>query len=303
MTEKSEVRTLIGEGFTAISQNIGTALQQLIQDLNLHEVNGWQNLLLGTSVAPNPINVQRALVRGAYNKSAKVQESLDGLVEKGYLTADYVVTDTGSQLIDDLLAGQRAEIEKLQPLPNDKLERIAVLLAKITAGIEKMSAPTPAFDAMRRKDVPEDMHPIEKYIRHGSYLNAFRDDAHVCTWRPYNISGHAWEILSYIWQGDAKSAGDLPENLRGFRGFTEDEDQQATQELLNWGWIAPTDNDGEYALTDEGKRIRDKAETATDELYYAAWHMLSDSEVDELASLVTEMRDELKKTLPQPEEV
>lgn len=302
MTKKSEARTLIGEGFTAISQNIGPSLQKLVEDLKLNEIQGWQSLLLGTAIAPEPINSQRALVRGAYNKSEKVQEGLDELVAGGYLTADYVTTDKAKQLMEDLLSGQRIELEKLQPISGDKLERLIALFAKITDSISQSSISTPCFDDVIRRGVPADMHPIEKYVRHASYFNAFRDDVHINTWKPYNISGHAWEIFSYIWQGDAKSPADLPEGLRTIRGFTEVEDQQAVQELLNRDWIAPTDTDGEYTVTKRGQQIRDKAETATDELFYSTWVTLSDNELEELATLVTELRDELQKTIPQPEE-
>ena len=301
MTNKSEVYNLITEGYGAIGQNVTTALGEILEDLGLTEIQGWQNLLNATGIAPEPITVDRVLARGAYNKPSRIQETLDGLVEQGYLSDAYVATDKAHNIIDDFLAQQRAELEKLNPLAESDMARIIELFSKLTESIKQLTLPTPAFDDVTRRGIPDDMHRIEQYIRHGAYYFAFRDDAHLITWKPYNVSGHAWEILAYIWRGDAKSPASLPENIRTFRAFTEEEDQAALQELINRDWISPSDVDGEYVITERGKRIRDKSEAGTDEIFYSVWDSLSDDEITELNTLLTTFRDELQKTIPQPE--
>jgi len=301
MTNKNEVYNLITEGYGAIAQNITVVLGKILEELGLTEIRGWQNLLNATGIAPEPIIVERILVRGAYNKPSRIQETLDSLVEQGYLTDDYVATSKAQDIIDNFIKRQRAELEKLNPLPEADMTRIIELFSKLTESIKQLTLPTPAFDDSQRRGIPDDMHLIEQYIRHGAYYFAFRDDAHLITWKPYNVSGHAWEILAYIWRGEAKSPADLPENIRNFRAFTEEEDQEAVQELLSRDWIKTTEVEGEYAITERGKRIRDKSEAGTDEVFYSVWNSLSDDEITELSTILTNFRDELQKTIPQPE--
>lgn len=52
-----------------------------------------------------------------------------------------------------------------------------------------------------------------------------------------------------------------------------------------------------YALTPtaEGKRIREEAEALTDKYFFAPWSCLIESEMGELSSLASQLRDGLKR--------
>ena len=66
------------------------------------------------------------------------------------------------------------------------------------------------------------------------------------------------------------------------------------QELVERGWVQQDEETCQP--TAEGKRLRDEAEALTDTYFFAAWSCLSESELEELASLASQLRDELKKS-------
>lgn len=57
------------------------------------------------------------------------------------------------------------------------------------------------------------------------------------------------------------------------------------------GWIE--DNAGVYRVTQEGKRVREEAEAVIDAYFFEPWASLNDSELEELASLASQLRDGL----------
>ena len=51
--------------------------------------------------------------------------------------------------------------------------------------------------------------------------------------------------------------------------------------------------------TADGKSLCDEAEALTDQYFFAPWSCLSESELEELASLASQLRDGLRKTEEQ----
>ncbi len=62
--------------------------------------------------------------------------------------------------------------------------------------------------------------------------------------------------------------------------------------LANQGWVR--EEAGTYQVTEAGKKIRDEAEALTDKYFFAPWSSLNESELEELASLASQLRDKLK---------
>jgi hypothetical protein len=120
---------------------------------------------------------------------------------------------------------------------------------------------------------------------------SFRDDAHVAAWRPYGADGQVWEAFTYVWRGDASTAAELAEKLP-YRHYDEDAYAAALQELVARGWIA---QEGEgFIATEEGKRLRQEAEDATDRYFDAAWAGLGEAEIKELKGLLERMAEALQ---------
>ena len=155
------------------------------------------------------------------------------------------------------------------------------------------AAPEPpgkwSFRLSRRID-PGQATPVLVWIdQYLSDLNAYRDDAHLAAWRPYNISGATWEAFTRLWRG-ARTLDDVCEQL-AFRGHARTAYAAALIELVVRGWLE-ADSDG-YRVTAAGLAVRQEAEAATDRYFYAPWRCLSDSETDELRALLAGVRDGL----------
>ncbi|HLA05806.1 MAG TPA: hypothetical protein VJ022_00055, partial [Anaerolineales bacterium] len=79
-----------------------------------------------------------------------------------------------------------------------------------------------------------------------------------------------------------------------FRGITREEYAQFLQELTERGWVE--ENAGVHQMTAEGKRIREVAEALTDRYFFAPWGGLSESELEDLMNLATQLRDGLRSS-------
>jgi predicted transcriptional regulator len=122
---------------------------------------------------------------------------------------------------------------------------------------------------------------MDQYI---TDLARFRDDAHLAAWKPYGTSGHVWEALTLIWREEANTAEALAERLSR-RTYTAEDYGQALQDLAARGWV--TEEKGAYELTEEGRRVREEAEEATDRHFFVGWSALNEEELTQLEDLLT----------------
>jgi hypothetical protein len=137
--------------------------------------------------------------------------------------------------------------------------------------------------------IPEDATALIRIDHAIDNLSAFRDDAHLATFR---ANGFVWEALTDVWQGAANTADAIAERHSN-RGYYSADYAQALSELVNRGWLSETD--GVYALTEAGQAVRDEAETLTDRYFYAAWGVLNLDEVQELRDLLPKLEAGLKE--------
>jgi hypothetical protein len=184
-----------------------------------------------------------------------VDQTLKTAAERGGIStgADgYSITDEG-----------RAFHNRIQGIVND--------------GLKQMESDAPSMARIRR------------YLQD---LNAWRDDAHVAAWRSQEVSGHEWEVFSHVWGqrvwGDPiGSAAEAAEKL-GFRGYDEAGYEAALSGLQGRGWLEQ--EDGRYRVSEEGARIREAAEVATDEHFFGPWN-LNEAEAENLKAGLTALRD------------
>jgi hypothetical protein len=179
-----------------------------------------------------------------------------------------------------ILNGALAE---LVLLPEAELAQLNALLARVV--VETAVTPTKASawafhtrqqQGLRPPVAP--LTPLAQFIELRMDLGAFRDDAHLATWREqHDVSPHAWEILGEVWQNETAVLDDLVTKLAR-RGFSEGETAVAIEELISLGWLRQSQE--KYHLTEEGHAVRQKAEQTTNEIFYAPWSILSPSELE-----------------------
>ena len=125
-------------------------------------------------------------------------------------------------------------------------------------------------------------------------LLAFRQDAHVAAWRPYESDGQIWEALTLICRGQAGNATELVGQLH-HRNYAERDYATALGKLRARGWI--TLQDERYIPTGQAVRIWNEVEERTDQIFYSAFAGLSNAEMEEFQRLMQKYAAKLSQTI------
>lgn len=180
------------------------------------------------------------------------------------------------QILNDALA-------ELVLLPGAELTQVNELLACVVAetAVTPTKASAWAFCTRRQQGLKPPvapLAPLAKFIELRMDLGAFRDDAHLASWRDQHaVSPHAWELLGEIWQNETAKLDDLVTKLAR-RGFSAEETAVAIEALIQLGWLKQAQKN--YHLTEDGRAVRQTAEQTTDDIFYAPWPVLSLSELE-----------------------
>ncbi len=258
---------------------------------------GW--MLAAPGFAPAPISAERLAVRGPYTSPSVIAGRLAESARLGLLAAagpgEYYLTETGWAAARRIFQAAYKSMELLHPLPQAGLQRLASLLRRIVEAIQ--AAPEPpgkwSFRLSRRIDPGGEAPALVWIDQYLSDLNAYRTDAHLAVWRPYNITGAGWEAFTVLWRGAACTLDEVCEQL-AFRGHGRETYAAALSDLVIRGWLA---KDGDcYAITDAGRSLRQEAEDTTDRYFYGPWSCLNEQEADELRKLLAGVRDGLAET-------
>ena len=251
--------------------------------------------------APDPITPGHLIKRTPYADPKTFKVQMGEAVERGWLEAEgergYTLSPKGKQVVERLWVLGDKTFDRLETLPDAELKRIAALLDKVLKKARELPEPAekwalswgPKFD--RGPSAPLMVQVRRRLLD----LLAFRDDVHIAAWRPYEADGRAWEAFTFLWRGDAGMAAELAEKLP-YRNYDEASYAAALEDLASRGWIA--EEKDKYVVTEKGKKLRQKAEDATDRYFDAAWVALNEAETKELMGLLKK----LAKTLKQPEE-
>ena len=128
-------------------------------------------------------------------------------------------------------------------------------------------------------------------VQYLNELEGYRTDAHRAAWMAHNVAGHAWDAFSHLWRNDASTLDQMYETLQ----YNEVPKEVYAADLLGLakqGWVR--EEAGTYHVTEAGKKIRDDAEALTDRYFFTPWNCLSESELEDLFNLSTQLRDGLK---------
>jgi len=124
-------------------------------------------------------------------------------------------------------------------------------------------------------------------------MNYFREDAHIAAWRSfYDVDGRVFETLTQLWRDEAATPAELSEQLSEYRHYDEGDYTAAFNELVSRGWAAK--EDGKYAITEKGRKIRQEVEDRTDDYFARPFANLNKAETEELRNLLEKLADLLK---------
>ncbi len=293
MTDKSAVFQLMGETTASIFPLARHLMQPLFEE-KFTEQRFYGPIFLAYNRAPEPISQDLLFRRNPYANPESVAELLEGAAEAGYIKSDgaggFQIAKRGSAAIEAVHDVFYSYINQVNQFSASKLNELIALLAKLVDSVYRtdLTGGKLCFDLSYQSHIKVDPGSLGHVDQLLDDLNAFRDDAHVAAWRPFGVDGHTWEVLTLVWNGEAKTAEKLVERLP-YRQYTKSDYQVTLEDLVQKGWIEEG-SDG-YRITDEGKKIRDQAELDTDANYFGPWKALMDEEINRVGELLSELRD------------
>ena len=250
-------------------------------------------LIQANMFAPEAISGDKICLRFPYSapnawEKLLLQIANIGLLERTPNRQVFLLNEAGAEAYATFLEAFDAELVaisgRLAPqISSDSLEDIAALLKKV---VQNAVTVTPAaksphlaqFWAKQRAADSCALHRIDYYL---DCLNAFRDDVHIASFAQHNLPGYAWELFTFIWQGQLTDIVDLADRLGPFRGYDARAYHQGLMQLVGLGWIKLEEN-APYKLTEEGLARRIEAESRTDQDFYSPWLCLKPKETDQL---------------------
>jgi hypothetical protein len=197
------------------------------------------------------------------------------------------ITDMGEAVRRQRWQILNGALAELVLLPEAELAQLNELLARVVAetAVTTTKASAWAFHTRQRQGLKPPvtpLAPLAQFIELRMDLGAFRDDAHLTSWREqYAVSPHAWEILGEIWQSETATLDELVSKLAR-RGFSAGETAVALNGLNQLGWLMQTQDN--YHLTENGLAVRQQAEQTTNEIFYAPWTVLLPAELETVQS-------------------
>jgi len=290
-------RHTVRELFDQTSQSIFPLARGIMETLfekYFSEQRFYMPTFVAFQVAPKPISIALLGKRTPYQNPKTIKNTLAAAAEAGYLKSEskgrYVVSERGTQIIKDIHFAFYDQINKIDQFPPEKMKAVASLLSKLVDGCTKSNLDTGTFclDIIHNGHPEVEADSLAKVDQHLDDINAFRDDAHIAAWQPVGVNGLTWEALTFVWQGEDNTAAKLAERLP-YRDYSVEDYAQALTELKKRGWIEKS-ADG-YITTADGKKVREEAETATDQNYFEPWKILSKKELAQLSGLLTDLKE------------
>ncbi len=227
------------------------------------------------------------------------EESFDSAIQHGYLVADgqggYRATESGESLGARTFGDANKAIAPLRPMPAESLQKLIDLLARISDAAFAMPEPPVHFILNHKREMHRRLEMTESlagFVAHCLELEGHRDDSYITTWQAHKVEGHAWDVLDLLSRDETLRFDDL-HNKTSRRGVTREVHAEDVMELIRRGWVE--ERSGVYQITSDGKQVRAEVEAETECLFFSPWACLNESELEELASLASQLREGLKK--------
>jgi len=278
------------------------ATQEALKEANLNEPGHFFTLLTTRVFDPEPISGNAMHPRFPYANPDRGNGRFEALTTQGYLkNADdgWVLTENGRQILNK---ANTAFFDQLTAVGKE-LNGLSVDVRKMVGYLERVT------DACRRSNLPNgewalnhsysvvaadlELGTMGKLDNRLDDLNAFRDDAHLSAFAQYDISGHGWELFTFLWRGDVANPAEMVEKA-SFRGYDEATYMAALEDLIARGWVEAGE-DGAFVVTAVGDALRQEADVQTDRYFYLPWLALNDEETADLRTVATDLSDLLKR--------
>lgn len=288
--------TLIQGTMQAFNPHYNEAVQAIFAESNITGID-WFFSYLAFGLEPAPLTADVLHQMTPYGNRQTQAERLATTAENGYLATtdeiNYTLTDTARAVVEKFFTNASKAIGPLQPLADDKMTRLATLLGRIITATETADPPKlkTHFTICRSTDPGTTATASSKIDQYLTDLLRYRDDAHLAAWVDLGVNGRTWETFSDIWHNENNTAAMIAE-AHANRNYEEADYAASLNELVELGWIVAKDNI--YAITENGRKVREEAEATTDRYYFIGWTALNDEETNELDTLLAELRDSLQ---------
>ncbi len=281
-----------------------STLEAIYTDADIAERGLPFTLLFARAIEPEPISGETISAQFPYSTPSSWQDHMKKLAKKGLLAGNggstYHLTDNGRNLwshvrknFDDRLRDTESALAGV--FSAAELDRLAALLGRIVDACLAASEPPGARCIKRSHGLAPDANAptLAKIDQCIDDLNAFRDDAHLASFKKHEISGHAWEFFTFLWRGEATTAAEMSDKAQP-RGHSAEAYTEALGDLVKRGWVEATSG-GIHTLTQIGREIREEAEALTNRYYFTPWAALSSGESQELRDLLARLEASLKQ--------
>jgi hypothetical protein len=171
------------------------------------------------------------------------------IVERA-VTGGWAKTDPEA-LLDARMAGARDQMARMVGGPADGMVAAADLLLELSDGLD-MSGRT-LFAGLAGLPVPGPDDPLGRLWRAADLVREHRGDGHIAAWVPH-VDSTEVTLLTELWWGIE------PGSYVWTRGWDGDDVAAARERLTDRGLL-----DGDGALTDAGRDLREQIERATDQ--------------------------------------
>ncbi|MDY7042153.1 MAG: hypothetical protein SVX38_14945, partial [Chloroflexota bacterium] len=217
MVEMRELWSLAEETMRAFQPFYREATQKAIEDSGVPD--HWFALRLARGSDPAPFTVECFHTLYPYTAQQRQAEILEDLAQLDLLEKvgerAYRLTGRGSEAVESIFKAAHRALGTIDPLPAGEMDRLNDLLYRLVEAT--LQAPEPedkrAISYSRWTDPGENASGAARTDQYLTDLYCFRDDAHLAAWRRHNVSGHIWEVLTFLWRGDARTAEELAEKL------------------------------------------------------------------------------------------
>ncbi len=281
----NEIYSHILDAENALRPYYDPTLTKTGEDFNLDAPEAYLLLAL-PSFEPEPISAEILNVRSPYTNEEVYKHRLASMARVGLLdTIDedhYRLTERGERAFKVIRYATFNSMASISPLPAAELEKLAnTLLKRVEASLAFPEPPGKwCVNHSHKLDPGQDAAVMVRVDTYLSDLMAYRDDSHLAAWRPNNVSGHTWDILTLLWLNDSESIDTVLQKLSR-RGHSFEESDESLRELVKLGWANYSLDI--YSITPEGRAVRQTAEEMTDKYFYAPWADLTEKDIDTLA--------------------
>ena len=251
---------------------------------------------------PQHLTVADYQRRDPFDNPQLVADDFAQFAALGFVTATgpdtYQVTHKGHEVRRQRWHILNELLTEVNLMATADLQRLLALLQRVVQATAVAPEP-PAKWAMTTRwrhglKLPEDSHPWFHFIHYRMDLGAYRDDAHLATWRePLAITPPVWETFSHLWAEQANTLDTLFSQLAR-RGYPQSTYAAALQDLQQRHWIIKEDD--VYRLTETGRIVRETAERQTNAYFYKPWSSLNDTEIGDLRSLLKQLVSDTTST-------